>query len=316
MKVSKDKFTPDEIQCITEVMERKKVPAEHPAYPVFLQKYSAFCPADENHIMGVWNELIEGYRIQLKNAEDALKKATNREYLNTVNSNPHFRNAVDIIKRDGGVRVPANEKLALWSGGYALSVAIRDMGFCTLEKTPFGNILDNLWVTWDWKREGGLWNILSAAFVEEYEPGREVHIYFRTVDEMSVLYEQELPMIMGGPERQVVFHPIYNQGTVISEVGWIKEEKRAESIVLSPNNCAFRYLSRNLGAQMSSTDTEFEPYKALLDTLKRQNIKANRQVYLSYRSDKFIPGRAPFAREDEPTSGADSQKEERQKYWG
>lgn len=314
MKVSKEKFTTDEIICISEIMNGRKAPIDHPSYSIFLQKYREFCPADENHIRGVWNELIEGYRIQLDRANSAMTKSTNREYLDTVNHNSCFLNAVKIITRDGGVTVPTNEKLALWSGGYGLSVAIRDMGFCTLEKTPFGNILDNLWITWEWKREGGLWNILSAAFVGKYEQGREVHIYFRTVDEMSVLYEQELPMLMDGPERQIVFHPIYNQGNVISEVGWIKAEKRAISIDLKPDNCVFKYLSRDLRSQMNSA--EFEPYNALLDMLKRPEVKANKQVYLSYRSDKFIPGQAPFARDEEPTSGYDSQKEERQKFWG
>lgn len=121
-------------------------------------------------------------------------------------------------------------------------------------------------------------------------------------------------MLMDGPERHIVFHPIYNQGSVTSEAGWIKAEERAVSIALSSDNCAFRYLSRDLRTKMNSK--EFEPYRALLDMLKRPGVKANKQVYLSYRSDKFIPGHAPFARDEEPTSGYDSRKEERQKYWG
>jgi len=324
MKVDKSKFSEDEINRITEIMKTKEErerenkqemsPLEHPSYHVFQNSYKDFCNADDRRIEAIWKELIEGYRIQIKNADLAMQKSTNKEYLETINNNVHFINAVKMIQEDGGLAVPESMELALWSGGYDLSVKLRSMRLCPLEGTPFGNMLDTLKVTWEWKREGGLWNILSAAFVNGYEQGKQAHIYFRIVDEMSVLYEQELPMLMSNPERVIVFHPIYQQGTEVSEVGYIFDTETPTAIVLSPENRVFAYMAKDLVNEMKGPGG-FRPYTALEQVLKRSGYETNQKAYDNYRSDKFIPGHAPFAREDEPTAGRESQREARNKFW-
>lgn len=313
MKTTERDFTQAEIKIISEIMAGNEEALNHPYYPKFKEAYAKFCPKGEAHIAAVWNKLIEGYRVQLANADLAMTKTTNRDYLNTVNNNPHFLEAVEMIRDDGGLAVPAGQELALWSGGYALSLAIRKMGYCPLEGTPFGGLLDNLKVTWEWKREGGLWNILSAAFVGGYERGKRAHVYFRTVDEMSVLYEQELPMLTQDEERVIVMHPIFQQGTDTAEVGYNFDARTAMAIEVARKSNVFAYKARDL--KKGIRDRGFLPYVALLEMLGRQGYAANEKVYLNYRSDKFIPPQAPFAREDEPTSGSDSQKEEREKFW-
>ncbi len=313
MKTSERDFNQAEIKIISEIMAGEQEASKHPFYGEFKEAYAVFCPDSETHIEEVWDKLIAGYRVQLGNADLAMKKTTNREYLNTINNNPHFLEAVTMIQNDGGLAVPEDQELALWSGGYALSLAIRKMGYCPLEGTPFGGLLDNLKVTWEWKREGGLWNILSAAFVSGYEAGRRAHIYFRTVDEMSVLYEQELPMLTQDEGRVIVMHPIFQQGTHTAEVGYNFHKKTAMAIEVARENNVFAYEAADL--QKGMRNTGFLPYEALIEMLGRQGYQANNKVYLSYRSDKFIPNRAPFAREDEQTSGFESQKEEREKFW-
>ena len=309
MNASEKDFTPEQRQIISEIMEGTKEAHEHPFYPEFEEKYTEFSHKDQAHIREVWSGLIDGYRIQLDRAQLAMDKDTNEEYLETINDNEHFKKAVAMIQRDKGLVVPEGKELALWSGGYALSLKIREMGFCPLEGTPFGNLLDTLKVTWEWKREGGLWNILSSAFVGGYERGRRAHIYFRIVDEMSVLYVQELPMLMQDADRIIVMHPIYQQGTQAAEVGYMKNAGAVTSIDIKKENCVFAYRAQEFNEKVQ------EVYNALDVMLKRQGYAANPQVYLNYRSDKFIPGHAPFAREDEPTSGYGSQKEAKQKFW-
>lgn len=313
MKVSEKDFTPEQRQIISEIMAGNRKACEHPFYYDFEEKYMEFSHKDEAHARGIWNRLIEGYRVQFDRAQLAIGKDSNREYLETINDNDWFKNAVAMIQADGGLAVPEDRELALWTGGYALSLAIREMGYCPLEGTPFGEILDNLKVTWEWKREGGLWNILSSAFVRGYEKGRRAHIYFRTVDEMSVLYEQELPMLTQDADRIIVMHPIYQQGTQTAEVGYDFHSKTALAIGIARENCVFAYKAGEVESGIKTE--EFPPYKALLEMLGRQGYSANEKVYLNYRSDKFIPGHAPYAREDEQTSGYDSKKEEREKFW-
>lgn len=308
MNAKESDFTQKQRDIISGIMERNEDACTHPFYSEFVEKYRDFSHKDEKHIKGVWNELIEGYRIQLGRAQSALDMDTNEEYLDTINGNEHFINAVAMIQRDAGLAVPADKDLALWSGGYGLSIQIRRLGMCPLEGTPFGNLLDTLKVTWEWKREGGLWNILSAAFVDGYK-GKRAHIYFRIIDEMSVLYVQELPMLMRDPNRIIVMHPIYQQETMTEEVGYDRSAKRAMSIDIDKKSCVFAYKAQNFNENVQ------EAYDALTEMLGRGSYAANKLVYLNYRSDKFIPGRAPFAREDEPTSGYGSQQEAKQKYW-
>lgn len=309
MNAKENDFTQEQRTIISEIMERNEEACKHPFYSEFVKKYMDFSHKDETHIRDVWNKLIEGYRIQLGRAQSALNTATNEEYLDTINGNEHFINAVAMIQRDAGLVVPEGKELALWSGGYGLSLQIRSLGMCPLEGTPFGNLLDTLKVTWEWKREGGLWNILSAAFVGGYEKGRRAHIYFRIVDEMSVLYVQELPMLMRDADRVIVMHPIYQQGTQTAEVGYDRSAKRVMSIGVNKENCVFAYKAQEFNESVQ------EAYDALTEMLGREGYAANKIVYLNYRSDKFKPGKAPFAREDEPTSGYGSQQEEKQKYW-
>ena len=116
-------------------------------------------------------------------------------------------------------------------------------------------------------------------------------------------------MLMEDADRIIVMHPIYQQGTQAAEVGYMKDAGAVTSIDIKKENCVFAYRAQEFNEKVQ------EVYNALDVMLKRQGYSANPQVYLNYRSDKFIPGHAPFAREDEPTSGYGSQKEPKQKFW-
>lgn len=313
MKTTRENFTQPEVEMISEIMANNKLASEHPYYQNFKTEYAKFYSGDESHIEAIWNELIEGYRVQPDNVRLSSSAKNNKEYLDIINNNPHFIQAVKMIKGDKGLMVPQDKELALWSGGYELSVIARKIGFCTLEGTFFGNLLDNLKVTWEWEREEALWNILSKSFVEEYAIEKQVHVYFRNVDEMCVLFEQELSTLMKDDERVIVMHPIYNLGTQTKEVGYNFSEKRATTIDVEEKSRVFAYKASDLKENIFQKG--FLPYEALISKIGI-SPNSNQKVYVCYRSEAFIPGHAPFAREDERTSGFESQKQERAALWG
>lgn len=193
----------------------------HPYY----DEFNAACRiklriVDEAKIQILWKNLLKGYNAQGLRVIEAKHNAdTIVDYLTIINNNTIFIDWVnDIcnICRDA-LTVEAGKQLALWTGGYDVSKLAQSLGFCTLETTLLGGIMNTLRVTADWNQEEALWNILSKKFVQIYQG--VVHIYFRNVDELCVLFQQEIPMLkIKTPPIGVVWHPLVNTHTADEQV--------------------------------------------------------------------------------------------------
>lgn len=172
----------------------------------------------------LWKRLLDGYRIQKEKHKAASSKIKRyldenrgavelpegyyRDFLNEITNNEFFKRIVEIAADN--LRVPAGKSLALWTGGMQVCRQLRkpELGdkLCVLESTDFGEILNTVPVTGTWIREEGLWNLVSKKFVEQYE-GEWAHIYFRNVNEVSILFSQELEELKK-KNVKVVWHPL------------------------------------------------------------------------------------------------------------
>lgn len=106
------------------------------------------------------------------------------------------------------------DNIGLWSGGFDLSQYAANIGCITLEESPFGFILDSLYLTNSWGRLGPLWNIISKTFVDvAINNNADFHVFLRVYDIGSVLLRQEVNQIRRfGPLLNIFWHPIVNEG--------------------------------------------------------------------------------------------------------
>lgn len=282
----------------------------HPYYNHFKEACITGLQIDEGSVQDLWVLLMEGYYIQQSVVDHAKDHpGTIEKYLDRLNDNPKFEKFVDQISQLGGIST--NDKdLALWTGGYAVSLKARKLGFCTLEGTVFGGILDTLPITDRWECEAALWNLLSRKFVEKYT-GSTVHIYFRNVDELCVLFCQEIPMLADKSGIDVIWHPLitYPNGK-LGEVGYIKSNKSFLHIPVDNDNRVFVQSSRTL----LHTTESFLPFEALEGGLKTSSPQSNRMVYETFRSRTFCPDRPPFAVDETRTYGR-KLDDDLQQFW-
>lgn len=195
---------------------------QHYSYPEFVEKCTqkgmGYAASE------LWMCLLNGYHIQkdkheaasqeikkfLKEKPDALELPENlySDFLKEITDNKFFTRIVEIAAEH--LRVPDGKSLALWTGGIQVSRQLQKAELadklCVLESTNFGEILNTVPVTRNWIREEGLWNLISKKFVEQYE-GEWVHIYFRNVNEVSILFAQELKELKK-KNVKVVWHPL------------------------------------------------------------------------------------------------------------
>lgn len=291
----------------------------HPYYNHFKKSCFTGFRIDEESAKDLWVLLMEGYyrqnqvvaglaqELEQKLAEG--KKVTMIDYLNKLNQNEDFIEFVEQISRHRGLSTNGKE-LALWTGGYAVSLEVRKLGFCTLEGTVFGGILDTLPITDRWECEIALWNLLSKKFVEEYT-GSTVHIYFRNVDELCVLFCQEIPMLAEKSGINVIWHPLITRsGDKLEEVGYIKSNKTFPHISVKKDNRVFVQSSQTL----LHTTESFLPFEALEGGVKTSSPKSNRMVYETFRSRTFCPNRPPFAVDETRTYGR-TLDDDLQRFW-
>lgn len=242
---------------------------EHPSCPGFIQALKNAQISNED-AEKLWRILIAAYRKQyeaLKNPQSAVAAV------------PAFQEFARIAG-EGTLLDTGNEELALWTGGYEMSLLAQKLGYCTLEKTIIGKILDTTKITSLWNVESKLWNEISREFVDRYTK-KVVHIYFRTLDELSVLLRQEVPQLEA-KKTVIHWHPIYNNGltggvlNACSEVGL---DGRAINIE-----------ARNQGF----TDVK-KAGDALQEMLRTKPYTFNMSAYKSANFNFFEPSRPPFA---------------------
>jgi hypothetical protein len=106
--------------------------------------------------------------------------------------NPYYPRIAERFK--SALVVRQGERLALWSGGYDVSMYAQDRGFNTLEVTRAGKVYDQLKLFKNFSPLGELWNQISREFVVHAQA--EVHVFLRSFDQSSVLMREELPTVL------------------------------------------------------------------------------------------------------------------------
>lgn len=158
----------------------------HPEWPKFRDSLSLYSmlnrPLSEDEILFIWTKTLMGIKLQKE------MNRTGRRY--EVNS--HFADLAEAMKAE--LRILPSKPLALWSGGYDVSLYARQKKGCTtLESTILGGVFDELELYSDWKCIGPLWNAISRKFVEQGYGF--VHVFMRVHAPDSVLYREEVPAL-------------------------------------------------------------------------------------------------------------------------
>ncbi|WP_443033992.1 eCIS core domain-containing protein [Streptomyces sp. CA2R106] len=181
---------------------------EHPEWAVFqkMMKAGGF-PADV--IESAWQLLLGGIAEQevlnRKSADPSIDSAERRKIRA---SNTWFRELVNLVGDHLRITTPT---LALWSGGFDVSVYAHGKGHTSLEFTRLGKVVDQLELHANWKLQAPLWNVLSTAFVERATG--PVHVFLRAYNPDSVLIAQEIPQLRMiqrlNPAVTLMWHPLY-----------------------------------------------------------------------------------------------------------
>lgn len=215
---------------------------------------------------------------KITNASTAKKQEKAKEnymsFLRGVirSTNPEFEQFAHKLR--ALLTISENRELALWSGGIDLSTFSYDKGRCPLEQTVLGNLLNNMPITTLWNLEAPLWNIISRTFVSQYTR-LPVHVYFRVLDNASVLLRQELPLMQKNNAALAIhWHPVFNYPKGMAEVGVHGEAITEPGRGIDDMKAAAELLIAKLGAA---------------------SYKANKQAYERANSDYFDPTRPPFA---------------------
>lgn len=235
---------------------------QHPSYQRFVTAVERGCSL--NIAKDLWILLLEGLRE---------KYETQAETKLAFFAEEAGRNG--LLSTEG-------EELALWCGGFDMSKIARELGHCTLEKTIIGEALDTIPITSLWGCECKMWNELSKKFVESYQ-GNRVHIYFRIMDETSVLERQEVPQLIRQGCEVIKWHPIYYNGSIAQGL-----TSRYSEVGI--NGQAINITEKNVGFS-----SQKEAGIALQEKLKQYPLKYNEMSFLHANSRFFDPNRAPFA---------------------
>ncbi|MFE7659342.1 hypothetical protein [Streptomyces celluloflavus] len=181
---------------------------DHPEWPVFqnLMKAGGF-PSDV--IDSAWQLLLGGVgeqdRLNQESADPSLGPDERRAHRA---SNSWYRELVNLVGDHLRISTPT---MALWSGGFDVSVYAHAKGHTSLEFTRLGKVVDQLELHADWKLQAPLWNVLSRAFVERATG--PVHVFLRAYNPDSVLIAQEIPQLRIiqrlNPAVTLRWHPLY-----------------------------------------------------------------------------------------------------------
>lgn len=181
------------------MIDNWKAVVQNPESHPYWAEYQSRCTAaklTKGFVIQSWNLLIKGLDRQ------AEMKRTGR--LNE--ENPELKQFGELVSQNSfQLMTPRglapSTKLALWSGGIAVSEYVRTKGYETLESTVYGKLLDEMttpvYKIWlgdnKWGPQGKLWNIISAQYVKVTASIRDtMHVFMRTHDLDSVFYREEL----------------------------------------------------------------------------------------------------------------------------
>lgn len=181
---------------------------QHPEETEFIQMMSMI-GVNRDDALQIWLTLLEGFQIQDFLNQASLRGIVGGQYF----TNEQIRQANDLFQQVAyAVRPLLNvgNVVGLWSGGFDLSQYAQSIGCVTLEESPFGFILDSLYLTNSWARLGPLWNIISREFVDvAIQNNAEFHVFLRVYDISSVLIRQEIRQIrLLAPQLNIFWHPI------------------------------------------------------------------------------------------------------------
>lgn len=225
------------------------------------------------------NYIYFSEKIAKASSSDKQKRA-NENYMSFLrgvvrSTNPEFEQFANQLR--ALLIIPGGRELALWSGGIDLSIFSYEKSRCPLEQTVLGKLLNTMPITTLWNLEAPLWNIISRTFVSQY--GRlPVHVYFRVLDNASVLLRQELPLMQKiNPSVAIHWHPVFNYPIGMAEVGVHGEAITESGRGIDDMKAAAELLIAKLGAA---------------------SYKANREAFERANSDYFDPKRPPFAIDD------------------
>ncbi len=172
-----------------------KDPFTHPHYGEYKDRCLR-AQLDQKFIRDSWVFIIQGLELQAQLKKQGAMNAPNPPlalFGQLVAAN------VKGLMLPGGMG--QQTKMALWSGGLAVSIHVRKLGYETLESTVYGAILDSMtnptFKIWlgdkTWGPQGKLWNIISAEYVRAVAEVRDtMHVFMRTHDLESVFYREEL----------------------------------------------------------------------------------------------------------------------------
>lgn len=172
-------------------------PQAHPEWPRFQEAFLAL-GMNESPVERLWEQTLKGVKYQER------LRATGQP----DRPNPFFARVAQAVapylKIEQG-RGP----LALWSGGYDVSKYAQQQGFSTLESTPAGRVFAALELYKDPGAVVPLWDHLSEQFMEQNDQG-PAHVFLRTHDPLSTLYQREAPALTQlDPDRGVTWHPLH-----------------------------------------------------------------------------------------------------------
>jgi hypothetical protein len=148
-------------------------PAAHPEWPQFRDALAESLP--EVEIERIWRLMLQGIRAQAGGSQAA--------------GDASFHAAAEALRSLLGIR--PGRKMALWTGGFDVSLYAEKKNFSTLEGTAAGRVLQSLELYKDWDIIGVLWNHLSRVFVQGAQG--EVHVFMRVHDPESVAFDEEIP---------------------------------------------------------------------------------------------------------------------------
>lgn len=181
---------------------------DHPEWAVFqkMMKAGGF-PADVTE--SAWQLLLGGVAEQeVLNRQSSDESIDPAERRKLRASNTWYRELVNLVGDHLRITTPT---LALWSGGFDVSVYAHGKGHTSLEFTRLGKVVDQLELHANWKLQAPLWNVLSTAFVERATG--PVHVFLRAYNPDSVLIAQEIPQLRMlqqlNPAVTLRWHPLY-----------------------------------------------------------------------------------------------------------
>ena len=168
-----------------------------------------------------------------------------------------------------------SDRLALWSGGIAISQYARKLGYCCLETTRAGEMLDSAKLYNLDKSLWNLWDYLARAFVDQVR-GYEVHIFVRNIDRKSTLLQVEVPHLLTMErDLQIKWHVIVDTDTgdlrALTRDGEPKTETTSEQFCFDTRFNAEIALRAYVMASQSLNAKDKERWKTLYP---RKDLKA------------------------------------------